>query len=428
MDIQTIVAILSFIVSVIGVVATVLSMFFNVKNKIEVESNKFKSVFLNICIIVVLAIIAIGAIVYLLSNSNKLLGDSSDENEMSSNSFDSFLNSENVSMDGVSSSISDYSSRDNEISKDEEKSDSDDLDSYTSINDEIETNSLPTSSTSISTIEPIHDVTYNRSANIVNGGFCCYDDGQYYFGGSELKKSSFPYTNDQTIIYNGSTYYLNPVGDYLYFTTTNENNSICRVKKDGTNFEVLYNNPCHELTFYEGWLYFCSNMGDENYHICRMNPENLEVKILYDCREWYMSIYNDKIFFCNCDDNYNIYSMNLDGSDCKPIYYGECYDLCIVNNKIYFSKGAQSRQLYRIDLDGSDLILLRDSYTIYTNYRDDKLYYIDSDGLLCKCNLDGTHAEIVQNLSSYSFVILLPDKIICSYDRNLEKNIIILET
>lgn len=290
------------------------------------------------------------------------------------------------------------------------------------------TNSFPTSTTSIPTIEPINDVVYNHSANIVNGGFCCYDDGQYYFGDSELKKSSFISSNDQITIYNGSTYYLNPVDDYLYFTTPNENNSICRVKKDGSNFEVLYNNPCHELTYYEGWLYFCSNMGGENYHICRMNPDNLEVKILYDCREWYMSIYNDRIFFCNCDDNYNIYSMNLNGTDCKPIYYGECYDLCIANNKIYFSKGAQSRQLYRIDLDGSNLSLLRDSYTIYTNYRDDKLYYVDSDGLLCKCNLDGSQSEIVQNLSSYSFVVLLPDKIICSFDRKLEKNIIFLET
>lgn len=298
------------------------------------------------------------------------------------------------------------------------------------INDESisSSNSFPTSSTNISPIEPIHSITYNHSANIVNGGFCCYDDGQYFFGDSELKKSSFPYTNDQTIIYNGSTYYLNPVGDYLYFTTPNKNNSICRVKKDGTNFEVIYSNPCHELTYFEGWLYFCSNMGGDNYHICRMNPDDLEVKMLYDCREWYMSIYNDRIFFCNCDENYNIYSMNLDGTDCKPIYCGECYDLCVANNKICFSQGAYSRQLYCIDLDGGNLTLLRDSYTIYTNCRDDKLYYVDSEGLLCKCNLDGTQAEIVQNLSSYSFVVLLPDKIICSYDRNLEKNIIILET
>lgn len=155
MDIQTIVAILSLIVSVIGVVATVLSILYNVKNKIEVESNKFKSVFLEICIIVVLAIIAIGAIVYLLSNSEKLLGDSSYEN----NSFDSIMNSENVSMDGVSSSISDYSSRDNDISKDEEKSDSDDSDSYTSINDEIdapEPSSIPLKSVHWIEEEKIH--------------------------------------------------------------------------------------------------------------------------------------------------------------------------------------------------------------------------------------------------------------------------------
>lgn len=288
-------------------------------------------------------------------------------------------------------------------------------------------NSNPTSSANVHEIEPI-PVIYNHSANIANGGFCCYDDGQYYFGDVKLKKSNFMFISDQTTIYNGSTYYLNSVGDYLYFTTPNENNSICRIKKDGTDFEVLYNKPCHELTYYEGWLYFCRKMDNEKYQICRMNLDNLEVTVLYNCLEWYMSIYNNKIFFCNYYDNNNIYSMNLDGSDCKPIYYGECYDLCIVNDKIYFSQGVRSRELYCIDLDGGDSTLLRDSYTIYTNYRDDKLYYVDSEGFLCKCNLDGTQSEIVQNLSSYSYVILLPNKIICSYDRKLEKNIIIFET
>lgn len=288
-------------------------------------------------------------------------------------------------------------------------------------------NSPPTSSADTPEIEPI-PVVNNHSANIVNGGFCCYDDGHFYFGDVKLKKSNFLSISNPTTIYNGSTYYLNSVEDYLYFTTPNENNSICRVKKDGTDFEVIYNMPCHELTYYKDWLYFCCKTGNEKYQISRMNLDDFEVTVLYDCLEWYMSIYNDKIFFCNYYDNNNIYSMNLDGSDCKCIYYGECYDLCIVHDKIYFSRGIRSRELYCIDLDGGDLTLLRDSYTIYTNYRNDKLYYVDSKGFLCKCNLDGTQSEIVQNLSSYSYVTLLPNNIICSYDRKLEKNIIIFET
>lgn len=288
-------------------------------------------------------------------------------------------------------------------------------------------NSPPTSSANPPEIEPM-PVIYNHSANIVNGGFCCYDDGQFYFGDVKLKKSNFLSISNPTTIYNGSTYYLNSVEDYLYFTTPNENNSICRVKKDGTDFEVLYNMPCHELTYYKGWLYFCCKTENEKYQICRMNLDDFKVTVLYNCLEWYMSIYDEKIFFCNYYDNNNIYSMNLDGSGCKPIYYGECYDLCIVHDKIYFSQGVQSRELYCIDLDGGDLTLLRDSYTIYTNYRDDKLYFVDSKGFLCKCNLDGTQSEIVQNLSSYSYVTLLPNNIICSYDRKLEKNIIIFET
>lgn len=406
------------VILAIGIICTAIQTYKSYINNKENPKEATKKA-VPITIFGVSATIALSIAGNILSNYIINWGNSKDEHtitpnpsslEINSNNVDS--NNINVIIDGATSGISDYSNQG------ESDSDKVNIPSF---------NSFPTSSSSVSVIEST-PVIYNHSANIVNGGFCCYDDGQYYFGDSELKKSEFPSFNDQTTIYSGSAYYINPVGDYLYFTTPNKNNSICRVKKDGTNFEVLYSSPCHEVTFYEGWLYFCSNMGGENYHICQMNPENLEVNILYNCREWYMSIYNDRIFFCNYDDNYNIYSMNLDGTDCKPIYYGECYDLCIVNNKIYFSQGAHSRQLYSIDLDGSNSTLLRDLYTIYTNYRDDKLYYVDSEGLLCKCNLDGTESESVLYLSSYSYVVLLPNNIIGSYDRNREKNILILET
>ena len=256
---------------------------------------------------------------------------------------------------------------------------------------------------------------FNGQTNIVNGGIGCYDGINYYFGNDFLLCKDM--NGFENILYNNTAYYLNVVGDYIYFVAKYENNAICRIKKDGTEFEKIYTSYCHELTYYDGWLYFCSDMGTDDYFICRMKPDGSNFTVLANCLEWYMNIYEDKIFFCNCYDGNSIYSMNTDGSDYKLVYKGDCYDLCIVDSKLYFSADGDLRWLYSINTDGTNEVLISDSYTRCTNYQNNKLYFINSEEMICNCDLNGKNKYILYDDISYSFITLFPGKI-CSCDSN----------
>ena len=191
---------------------------------------------------------------------------------------------------------------------------------------------------------------------------------------------------DISKIYDKSVFYLNSVDEYLYFVVPSENNSICRIKKDGTEFEKIYDSFCYELTYYDGWLYFSSNWGGEEFHVCR---------------------------------------MRTDGSDYKMLRRGECYDLCVVNNRIIFSTDMELRRLHSIDFNGDNEVILLNSYARFTNYYDEKLFFVNSEGMLCSCNLDGSNLTVLYNSTSYSFLTLLPQKIFCC-DANKNNQLVVL--
>ena len=276
-----------------------------------------------------------------------------------------------------------------------------------------------------STIETI-SVDYNHSSNIVNGGIACYDGSRYFFSDDCLwsESNSGEHINK---IYDKTVYYLNSIEEYLYFVVPSENNAICRIKKDGTEFEKIYDNYCYELTYYNGWLYFSSNRGETEYQICRMKTDGSDLCVLADCYAWYMSIYNDMIFFCNYDDGKSIYSMNIDGSDYKLLRSGECCDLCVVNNKIYFSTDMKLRSLHSIDINGDNEEKLLDSYTRFTNYYEGKLFFINSDGILCSSDLNGDSLSVLYSTTSYAFITLLPNRFYCCDAKN-NNQLIVLNT
>ena len=263
------------------------------------------------------------------------------------------------------------------------------------------------------------------TSNIVNGGIACYDGSRYFFSNDCLWSEDKSGENILNI-YDKTVYYINSIEEYLYFVVPSEGNAICRIKKDGTEFEKIYDSDCYELTYYNGWLYFSSNMGGTEYHVCRMRTDGSEITILANCRVWYMNICNDKIFFCNYDNGKSIYSMNVDGSDYKLLRSGECCDLCVVNDKIYFSTDMELRRLHCMDHNGNNEEILLNLYVRFTNCYDDKLFFVNSEGMLCCCDLDGSNLSVLYNSTSYAFLTLVPDKICCC-DAKKNNKLVILD-
>lgn len=247
------------------------------------------------------------------------------------------------------------------------------------------------------------------ATNIINGGYACYDGMNYYYSDEQLYQNNI---NESPVkIWEGRAYYLNSVGEYLYFVNADNNNCICRIKKDGSDFTTIYNQYCYELTYYNNWLYFSCVEGEER-TICRMKPDGSQFTILINCQAWYMNIYQEHIYFCNFDDGLTLYIINLDGTNPKKLYTGEISDICVAENRIFFSADRKSRHLYSMNLDGTDLQELNSIYTSYTNCYDRKLYFVSDDNKMYICNLDGSDIrQLFTEIEDATFPIILPNVI-----------------
>lgn len=281
----------------------------------------------------------------------------------------------------------------------------------------------------------------NTNTNIINGGFVCCDEKNYYFGGENGLISIDTNNIDngkRNMLYKDNTYtaayYINLVGDYLYFITSNNSDAnnikskVCRIKKDKTDFEVIYENDnfCYELTYYKNCLYFCSGDNQKGYYICRLNPNgskynDFDFTKLARCNEWYLTIDHNKIYFTDYENKKNIYFINIDDNDkiIQPFYNKSCYDLCMVNNKLYFSD--KERKLCYIDTNTGNFNSIPDIYARNINYYNNKLYYIDPNtNRLHSYDIDSDKTELCYEMGTYSFINLLPNGIY-SYDKQNNK-------
>ena len=246
-----------------------------------------------------------------------------------------------------------------------------------------------TTETTSELMSPIFMSGQDGHANIVNGGYACTDAYAYYFSDASGLYRMDGERNTRTLMTNRA-FYLNIVQDTLFFVNADRNNALCAIKTDGTGYQVLLDEYCYELTYYEGWLYF-NRMTNSSNAICRIRPDGTGFTVLMGCYEWYMSISEDTIYFCNYDDGYKLYAMNTDGTNQRVIYNGECSDICIAENKIYFSSDRTSRKLCSMNLDGTGFQQLTTAYAKHINYYNGKIYFVSDDSKLYACNPDGNN-------------------------------------
>lgn len=275
----------------------------------------------------------------------------------------------------------------------------------------------PTATTPPAATTPPSDTPDNngepfvRSANIVNGGQLDYDGESWFTGGSGLRRTDRDGTRTQ--LCQGTIYYINAEDGSLYFT---KDGLPCSMNTDGSELSVLLQYPAHELTYYGGRLYFCSQLGGNDYYICSMLPDGSDLKKLTQCLEWYMNIGGDTIYFTDYPGGRHIMAMDLDGSNLREICTDECYDLCLVGSRLYYSRG-EVRTLCVLDLSTSAITELG-GHAQYTNYYLGRLYYVDGFGNIASRYPDGTGTRTEFAGKGFSYLTFAPGKLCYCDSRN----------
>lgn len=160
-------------------------------------------------------------------------------------------------------------------------------------------------------------------------------------------------SKENKAIYEGSIYSVNITDEYIYFASSDEENSgINRMKKDGTEIETLLTIKPFNLIVDGGWIFFTmSNEGSLN--IYKTEIGSSDTAKLVDDSVFSFNIYQDKVLYINSDDGNKIYCISKDGTNKVKINDDRSMNINIIKDWIYYENIDDHYKLYRIKIDGT---------------------------------------------------------------------------
>ena len=228
--------------------------------------------------------------------------------------------------------------------------------------------------------------TDNTIGNLKNLGFSVSNgEDIFYTGYSQGSMDGIYKINgkNKVKISNDYGYYLNLVGNYIYYIDAIDNN-IMRMKLNGKDKEIIIENVDVALmTVKNGYIYYFDN---SYFYRVKTNGENKQ-RISNKTLDNYQILGNTIYYSYLEDGNYSIYKMNLDGENNKKIQ-AECgKEFYIIGKNIYYiyeknennENNVKTYELYKINTNGknknkiADISGLVDLSTI--NFSKNGIYY-----------------------------------------------------
>lgn len=295
----------------------------------------------------------------------------------------------------------------------------------------------------------------NTIGNIRNYGYAVEDGNWIYYlapneDSSQIgifkvksngKNKELLYMSDIDIVslnvYKNHIYFIGS-GVETYTETDELDNKIYRIKKDGSELEVLndneLNNDCYEIYVIDNSVYYIGL----NAEICKMDLNGSNKTVVADNGTGYLGINNDYIIYNKTESEesteFVTYIMNRDGSNSRPIIEGKrLYSVNIEGNTVYYSD--VEKKIYKTEIDSNEEQLLygdleaynlntNKGYAYYLNYFDPD----NEDYTVCvyRVKLDGTTEtpELIKKLDTYSSFIDVVGKWVIYMDSNSEAGFI----
>jgi hypothetical protein len=193
--------------------------------------------------------------------------------------------------------------------------------------------------------------------------------------------------SDLELLRDGRNFNTTVVGDWVYFlneSSENEEDSILRMRRDGTNEEALVFENVSRFFVHEGWIYY-REIGVRG-GIYRIRLDGSEKTKLSDdvsagniigC----FNIYDGWIYY---QQSGSINKMRLDGTEHQVVVHGDhIYRLNVFGGWIYYSiaptVGVPSGSLNRVRTDGSSMEIISFYSPHFIFVVDGWIFYKDGD-------------------------------------------------
>lgn len=192
------------------------------------------------------------------------------------------------------------------------------------------------------------------------------------------------------------------VGEWLYYTNTNSDNTVWKMKHDGTGKEQVLDVPAWHMSVYKGWLYYreYSSRG----YLCRYNLQENRNEILVKRNVYEPKIVGRYIYYGDqSDKSFDLYRIDIDGNHETKLTDGIVLYCCVTDQRIYYLDTAVDRKGYSTNLDGNDKQLWYAGRVGTIDYYDGLIYFTDADeGGLFTLNPKDNSVEKISDLTMWS--------------------------
>lgn len=246
----------------------------------------------------------------------------------------------------------------------------------------------------------------NTNGNLNNFGLADEENGWIYYlhednGNGQIYKKKLDGSLN-TKISDDYGFYINVLGDYIYYNNADDNNHIYRVKIDGTGREKLSDDVVQYIYGENRFLYYL-NMEDGKIYRFDINTKE-KVKLTDD-------IVESSGFILDKDYIYYGYKgvcrINKDGSEKKAIIQDENFMYNVVDIEEQWIYYFNDMGLFKMKKDGSEEIQLHDGMVAWVNALDDKIYFSDvNSGCVFKVSKDGREKSKVLEEVGYKINIV----------------------
>lgn len=242
----------------------------------------------------------------------------------------------------------------------------------------------------------------NVSANIVNGGLATAQGDWHYFRSSDngsIRRVSAD-GNRLEKLNDDDSWYINVVGDWLYYRSGNEGNYIVKTSIDGSESKVISQTEVWYVFLVDDWIYYRDKDKEDMLYRSSLDGSYQEI-VLGQSAGW-INIIGEWVFYVNLDDQSNIYRTRVEGNKNEKIGQDKTDWLCALGNWLYYRNLDDNGKIYRIKTDGSERYKVSDDRAAFINVDNEWIYYsnLDDDNKIYRIRQDGTGYEKVNDDNS----------------------------
>jgi len=245
----------------------------------------------------------------------------------------------------------------------------------------------------------------NSAGNINNLGIAISDDVWIYYSnideGYHLYKESLE-TGERIRLNEDQSYCLNISEDWIYYINGSDDDSIYRIKTDGTGRMCLKEGTSSDLQVIGERIIYKYFIAGSPHGLYMMLNDGTEERVLIRDGVGSMDTVANTIYYIYYGDHASIYYLDNDTGFKHKLADTRSADLIVDDGWFYFINHDSGAKIYRGDLETGLTEKLNDEGCSYLNLSGEWLYYMSHEqgGRIVKMRTDGSERRTINDTYS----------------------------